>query len=87
VEHVSAPCAEPRPAPAGLELVTATNGNQGRALAHVGRLLGLPVRVLVPRRRARGGRRRDPRGTRQGGGRGAPAWTCPLGCDCSCADA
>jgi diaminopropionate ammonia-lyase len=38
----------PRPAPAGLELVTATNGNQGRVLAHVGRLLGLPVRVFVP---------------------------------------
>ncbi|MGE3288518.1 MAG: diaminopropionate ammonia-lyase [Pseudonocardia sp.] len=32
----------------GLELVTATDGNHGRALAHVGRLLGVPVRVFVP---------------------------------------
>src|SRR5262249_41051273 len=31
-----------------VELVTATQGNHGRALAYVGRLLGLPVRVFVP---------------------------------------
>ncbi|WP_163511970.1 diaminopropionate ammonia-lyase [Fodinicola acaciae] len=32
------------------ELVTATEGNHGRALAYVGRLLGLPVRVFAPDR-------------------------------------
>jgi diaminopropionate ammonia-lyase len=31
-----------------VELVTATDGNHGRALAYLGRLLGLPVRVFVP---------------------------------------
>lgn len=31
-----------------LELVTATDGNHGRALAHVAGLLGLPCRVFVP---------------------------------------
>jgi len=31
-----------------VELVTATGGNHGRALAFLGRLLGLPVRVFVP---------------------------------------
>ncbi len=31
-----------------VELVTATDGNHGRALAFLGRLLGLPVRVFVP---------------------------------------
>jgi diaminopropionate ammonia-lyase len=31
-----------------LELVTATDGNHGRALAHVAELLGLPCRVFVP---------------------------------------
>jgi len=31
-----------------VELVTATDGNHGRALAFIGRLLGLPVRVFVP---------------------------------------
>jgi diaminopropionate ammonia-lyase len=33
-----------------VELVTATDGNHGRALAYLGRLLGLPVRVFVPDR-------------------------------------
>jgi len=39
-----------REAAAGLatELVTATDGNHGRALAYLGRLLGLPVAVFVP---------------------------------------
>lgn len=32
----------------GLSLVAATDGNHGRAVAHVGRLLGLPVTVYVP---------------------------------------
>lgn len=31
-----------------VELVTATDGNHGRALAFIGQLLGLPVRVFVP---------------------------------------
>jgi diaminopropionate ammonia-lyase len=31
-----------------LELITATDGNHGRALAHVAELLGLPCRVFVP---------------------------------------
>ena len=31
-----------------LELVTATDGNHGRALAHVAGMLGLPCRVFVP---------------------------------------
>jgi diaminopropionate ammonia-lyase len=31
-----------------VELVTATDGNHGRAVAFLGRLLGLPVRVFVP---------------------------------------
>ena len=32
----------------GLTLVTATDGNHGRAVAHMARLLGLDARVLVP---------------------------------------
>ena len=32
----------------GLLLVTATDGNHGRAVAHVGRLLGVDVQVFVP---------------------------------------
>jgi diaminopropionate ammonia-lyase len=32
----------------GLTLVTATDGNHGRAVAHVARLLGLDARILVP---------------------------------------
>ncbi len=35
-------------AQAPVELVTATDGNHGRAVAYLGRLLGLPVRVFVP---------------------------------------
>ncbi len=31
-----------------LELVTATDGNHGRALAHVARILGVPARIFVP---------------------------------------
>ena len=31
------------------ELVTATDGNHGRAVAWLGLLLGLPARVFVPR--------------------------------------
>ncbi|HEX9624529.1 MAG TPA: pyridoxal-phosphate dependent enzyme [Streptosporangiaceae bacterium] len=31
-----------------VELVTATDGNHGRALAYLGRLLGLSARVFVP---------------------------------------
>jgi diaminopropionate ammonia-lyase len=31
-----------------VKLVTATDGNHGRAVAYVGRLLGLPVRVFIP---------------------------------------
>ncbi|MYU10528.1 diaminopropionate ammonia-lyase [Streptomyces sp. SID8361] len=32
----------------GLVLVTATDGNHGRALAHVARILGVPARIFVP---------------------------------------
>ena len=32
----------------GLTLVTATDGNHGRAVARTARLLGLPARVYVP---------------------------------------
>jgi diaminopropionate ammonia-lyase len=32
----------------GLTLVTATDGNHGRAVAHVARLLGLDARILIP---------------------------------------
>ncbi|WP_408954276.1 pyridoxal-phosphate dependent enzyme [Kribbella solani] len=35
-----------RPAP--LTVVTATDGNRGRALAHIARLLGLTARIYVP---------------------------------------
>ncbi|GAA5047321.1 diaminopropionate ammonia-lyase [Thermocatellispora tengchongensis] len=34
--------------PAGTRLVTATEGNHGRAVAHMARLLGLPARIFVP---------------------------------------
>ena len=37
----------------GLTLVTATDGNHGRAVARVARLLGLGARILVPERTAR----------------------------------
>jgi diaminopropionate ammonia-lyase len=37
-----------RVAGSSLTLVTATDGNHGRALAHIARLLGLPSRVYVP---------------------------------------
>lgn len=44
-EHGLAPLAGTLPA---LTLVAATDGNHGRALAWVGRHLGLPVRIFVP---------------------------------------
>jgi diaminopropionate ammonia-lyase len=45
------PVAALRRAAAGqpAELVTATDGNHGRAVAWMGRLLGLPARIFVPR--------------------------------------
>jgi diaminopropionate ammonia-lyase len=36
----------------GLTLVTATEGNHGRAVAHVARLLGLDARILIPQHTA-----------------------------------
>ncbi|MEA2193065.1 MAG: diaminopropionate ammonia-lyase, partial [Solirubrobacteraceae bacterium] len=37
----------------GLTLVAATDGNHGRAVAHMARLLGLSARILVPEHTAR----------------------------------
>ena len=39
--------------PSGTTLTTATDGNHGRAVAHVARLLGLPARITVPAGTAR----------------------------------
>ncbi|HET8587425.1 MAG TPA: diaminopropionate ammonia-lyase [Candidatus Limnocylindria bacterium] len=37
-----------RLAPPDMTLVTATDGNHGRAVAHMARLLGIPARIFVP---------------------------------------
>jgi diaminopropionate ammonia-lyase len=42
-------CAGAESGPAGLTLITATDGNHGRAVARTARLLGLPARVYVPK--------------------------------------